>query len=157
MTQRQNRFFLKRSLLLLFSFLVLLGSSQVRADGKETISINSGQGPQTFIVEIMETPSQLERGLMYRRTMPTDHGMLFNFHSDQPVMMWMKNTYLPLDMIFTDKTGKITWIAENAEPLSEAIIPSHGSVYSVLEINGGLAAKLKIHVGDMIKASIFVP
>eukprot|EP01037_Dinobryon_pediforme_P006489 gene6489-6558_t len=125
------------------------------ADGLETISIVTAQGPQTFAVEVMETPEQHERGLMFRRNMPADRGMLFNFHESQPIMMWMKNTYIPLDMIFTDDAGKITWIAENAEPLSEAIIPSHGPVYAVLELNGGVAARLKIRIGDRMKASIF--
>ena len=155
MTQRQNGSFIRRAFLPLLVFLAFLGAMPARADGPETITIVTGQGPQSFSVEIMETPEQHERGLMFRRSMPADHGMLFNFHIPQPVMMWMKNTYIPLDMIFTDQTGKITWIAENAEPLSESIIPSHGPVYAVLEVNAGVVARLKIHVGDMMKASIF--
>ena len=155
MTQRQNGSFIRRAFLPLLLFIAVLGSIPTRAAGPETITIVTGQGPQSFSVEIMETPEQHERGLMFRRSMPADHGMLFNFHISQPVMMWMKNTYIPLDMIFTDQSGKITWIAENAEPLSESIIPSHGPVYAVLEVNAGVVARLKIHVGDMMKASIF--
>eukprot|EP01037_Dinobryon_pediforme_P006285 gene6285-6357_t len=148
MKQRQTASFFQRAflpLLALSALLMLAGTSATRAaDALETISIMTAQGPHTFSVEVMETPEQHERGLMFRRNMPADRGMLFNFHEPQPIMMWMKNTYIPLDMIFTDQTGKITWIAENAEPLSEAIIPSHGPIYSVLEVNGGVVARLKI-------------
>jgi len=155
MKQRQNGSFFQRAFLPLLVFLALLSPIAARAQSSETISIITVQGPQTFHVEVMETPEQHERGLMFRRSMPADSGMLFNFHDPQPVTMWMKNTYIPLDMIFTDQTGKITWIAENAEPLSEALIPSHGPVYAVLEVNAGVVARFKIKIGDAMKASIF--
>ena len=139
--------------------LVLLagaGNSSVRAEGAlETIEITTARGVQPLSVEVMRTPEEQERGLMFRRFMPADRGMLFDFHAEAPVMMWMKNTYISLDMVFTDKSGQVTWVVENAEPMSEDIIPSNGPVYAVLEINGGAAARLGIKRGDKVKASIF--
>ena len=70
---------------------------------------------------------------MFRRYLPQDRGMLFDFDVERPVMMWMKNTYLPLDMIFIGHTGKVVGLAENTEPLSEKIIPSGAPAYGVLE------------------------
>ena len=118
----------------------------------ETIEIRSASGVHKVSVEIMRTPEQLERGLMFRKYMPEDRGMLFDFKSEAPIMMWMKNTYIPLDMVFIGKDGTITGIAE---PLSESIIPSNGPILSVLEINAGVSAKLGLKKGDKIIASIF--
>jgi uncharacterized membrane protein (UPF0127 family) len=87
--------------------------------------------------------------------MPADRGMLFDFKTEQPVMMWMKNTYLPLDMIFISRDGHVSHVAENAEPLSERIISSNGAVYAVLEVNAGTAAKLGIKPGDRVEHVLF--
>ena len=73
-------------------------------------------------VEVMRTEADRERGLMERRFLPADRGMLFQFDHVQTVLMWMKNTYIPLDMIFLSRSGVVTHIAENAEPMPEAII-----------------------------------
>jgi uncharacterized membrane protein (UPF0127 family) len=103
----------------------------------------------------MRTPEQLSRGLMFRRYMPDDRGMLFDFKTEQPVQFWMKNTYLPLDMIFISKAGKIVSIAENTEPLSEKLVPSGAPVGSVLEVNAGTAARIHAKPGDTLHGSIF--
>ena len=106
-------------------------------------------------VEVMSDEAGREQGLMNRRYLPADRGMLFDFHSEQPVLMWMKNTYIPLDMIFISRAGAVTHIAENAEPLSEAIISSNGPVYAVLEVNGGFARKIGLKKGDVVRHAAF--
>ena len=124
-------------------------------EGLENIEIVTSEGPQRFSVEVMRTPEQLEKGLMFRRYMPDDRGMLFDFKTEQPVQFWMKNTYLPLDMLFISKAGKIVSIKENAEPLSEKLIPSGAPVAAVLEVNAGTAARIHAKPGDTVRASIF--
>jgi uncharacterized membrane protein (UPF0127 family) len=104
---------------------------------------------------VMRTEAEREKGLMFRRFMPADRGMLFDFKSEQSVMMWMKNTYIPLDMVFIRRDGTVSHVAENAEPLSERIIPSDGPAYAVLEINAGLARQLGIAPGDKVRHSLF--
>ena len=94
---------------------------------------------------------------MYRRFMPADRGMLFDFKREAPVMFWMKNTYIPLDMIFISRAGVVTAVAANAEPLSERLIPSGAPCYGVLELNGGAAASIGVRPGDKIRHPIFAP
>jgi uncharacterized membrane protein (UPF0127 family) len=108
-------------------------------------------------VEVMRTEAGRERGLMERRYLPADRGMLFQFDREQPIMMWMKNTYIPLDMIFISRAGVVTHIHENAEPLSEAIISSNGPVYGVLEVNAGYARKIGLKPGDLVRHPLFKP
>ena len=88
---------------------------------------------------------------MNRRYMPADHGMLFEFPSDAPVAFWMKNTYIPLDMIFLSRSGVVTNVVANAEPLSERVIPSGPPCAAVLEVNGGVAAAIGVKVGDRVR------
>jgi uncharacterized protein len=121
----------------------------------EALEIVTADGPHRFSVEVMRTPEQLAQGLMFRRYMPDDRGMLFDFKTEQPVQFWMKNTYLPLDMIFISKAGKIVSIKENAEPLSEKLIPSGAPVVAVLEVNAGTAARIHARPGDSVRASVF--
>jgi uncharacterized membrane protein (UPF0127 family) len=85
--------------------------------------------------------------------MPADHGMLFDFGTTRPVLMWMKNTPLPLDMLFLDAKGAVVSIQENAVPYSEAIIDSRAPVKYVIELNGGTAAKLGLKVGDKVSSA----
>jgi uncharacterized membrane protein (UPF0127 family) len=106
-------------------------------------------------VEVMRSEAEREHGLMDRRFLPADRGMLFQFDREQPVLMWMKNTYIPLDMIFLSRNGVVTHIAENTEPMSEAIISSNGPVYGVLEVNAGFARKIGLKPGDLARHSIF--
>ena len=144
---------LSRSLALLV-FLGMAAASQA-APSKETLEIVTTTGSHPFEVEVVRSPPDMEKGLMFRRYMPEDRGMLFDFKKPQPVMMWMKNTYLPLDMVFIDGAGKVINVAEHAEPLSEAIIPSGGPAVGVLEVNAGVAAKIGLKRGDRVRASIF--
>ena len=106
-------------------------------------------------VEVMRDEAGRERGLMFRRYLPADRGMLFDFGMEHSVLMWMKNTYIPLDMIFFSRAGVVTHIAENAEPLSEAIISSEGPAYGVLEVNAGYARKIGLKIGDLVRHPMF--
>jgi hypothetical protein len=140
---------------LLFVALVGFAAAPARAaEALEPLTIQSANGPHVFQVEVMRTDEQRMRGLMFRRYMPEDRGMLFDFKTEQPVSMWMKNTYLPLDMLFIARDGTVSVIAENAEPMSERIIPG-GTVLGVLEINAGLAAKLGLKAGDRAQHPMF--
>ena len=123
--------------------------------GTEPLDIVTGTGPHHFDVEVMRTEAEREKGLMFRRFMPADRGMLFDFKAEAPIMMWMKNTYLPLDMVFISHSGTVTGVAENAEPMSERIIPSGGPVYAVLEVNAGTVAKIGLKPGDHIRNELF--
>jgi uncharacterized membrane protein (UPF0127 family) len=123
--------------------------------GLETLEIVTAGGAHEFSVEVMRTDQQRERGLMFRRFLPPDRGMLFDFGTERPIMMWMKNTYLPLDMIFIARTGKVVGLAENAEPLSEKIIPSRAPAFGVLEVNAGTIAKIGVKIGDSVRHPLF--
>jgi uncharacterized protein len=126
-----------------------------RAAELQTVEIASKSGVHAFQVEMAITPEEKERGLMFRRELPDGHGMLFDFFVDQDVAFWMKNTYIPLDMLFIRGDGRILRIAENAQPLSERNIPSGGPVRAVLEVIGGTARKMGIAPGDQVSGSIF--
>lgn len=121
----------------------------------EPLTIATKGGPRQFSVEVMRDDAGRSRGLMFRRHMAPDHGMLFDFERSEPVTMWMKNTYLPLDMVFIRADGTVARVAADTEPLSTAIIPSNGPVLAVLELNAGTAAKLGIKEGDRVEHPMF--
>jgi uncharacterized membrane protein (UPF0127 family) len=121
----------------------------------EHLQIVTSSGSHEFEVEVMRSRPDLEQGLMFRRSMADDRGMLFDFKTSQLVTMWMKNTYLPLDMVFIDAKGRVINVAHDAEPFSETIIPSGGPTRGVLEVNAGIADRIGLKVGDMVHASIF--
>jgi uncharacterized membrane protein (UPF0127 family) len=134
----------------------MTAQAQTAQAGLETLQIvSSGGKTHRFSVEVMRNDEERARGLMFRRFLPADRGMLFDFKVEQPVMMWMKNTYISLDMIFIARDGRIVSIAANTEPLSERTIPSGGPTYGVLEVNGGVAARLGIKAGDRVEHAIF--
>ena len=133
----------------------LAASSAAAQEAVERLEIVTGSGAHPLTVEVMRTEPARERGLMFRKSMPHDRGMLFDFKSERPVMMWMKNTYLPLDMIFIGRNGRVVNVAENAEPMSEAIIASDGPVYAVLEINAGEAQEFGVKPGDEVRHPMF--
>lgn len=141
-----------------FSFLVftlVFATAPALAAERETLEIASKTGVHAFSVELATTEAEREKGLMYRKSLPEGQGMLFDFHRDQEVGFWMRNTYIPLDMIFIRGDGRIWRIAENTEPLSEKIVPSNGPVRAVLEVIGGTARKLGIAPGDRVAHPIF--
>lgn len=143
-----------RSFALGIAFVLVAAPLQAQ-EALEGLDIISATGPHHFAVEVMRTDAGREKGLMFRKYLPHDRGMLFDFKIDQPVLMWMKNTYLPLDMVFISREGKVVNVAENAEPLSEAIIASDGPVFAVLEINAGEALELGVKAGDEVRHSMF--
>lgn len=107
-----------------------------------------------FKVESAQTPEMRALGLMFRRDLAADAGMLFDFGQAQPVSMWMKNTLIPLDMLFIDADGRIVNIAERTVPGSLAGISSQGPVRFVLELNGGTAARLGLRAGDRVRHAL---
>ncbi|TFF24871.1 DUF192 domain-containing protein [Jiella endophytica] len=119
--------------------------------------LHTGSGDHTVMVELALTPKEREVGLMNRAEMPKDHGMLFRFDETREVAMWMKNTLIPLDMLFMDEEGKVVTIKTNAQPLSLAIIPSGQPVRYVLELNGGAAARYGVSIGDRLEHSAIPP
>jgi uncharacterized protein len=129
----------------------------VRADDLETLQIVTSSGTHDFHVEIAKDDASRAQGLMNRRFLPADRGMLFEFDREAPVSFWMKNTYIPLDMIFISRAGVVTNIVEKAEPLSERVIPSGPPCLGVLELNGGAAASIGLKVGDRVRYPFFKP
>ena len=121
----------------------------------ETLSIETQNGAVNLMVEIADTDEERARGLMYRTTLGDKEGMLFDFKTPQPVSFWMKNTLIPLDLIFIGADGHIVSIARNARPKSTRHIPSGGSVLAVLEIGGGRARQLGIERGDVVHQKLF--
>jgi uncharacterized protein len=139
------------------ALLVGLLAGPARPAEFKTLEIASAGGVHVFSVEIADTDAAREKGLMFRKSLPDGQGMLFDFHQEQEVGFWMENTYIPLDMIFIKRDGRILRIAENTVPLSTKIVPSGGAVLAVLEVAGGTARKLGIAPGDQVAFPIFKP
>ena len=133
---------------------LLFGGPGSAAD-KQTLEIASAGGVLVCAVELAEKDADRAQGLMNRKSLPEGQGMLFDFGEEQTVSMWMKNTYISLDMLFIRADGRILRIAENTEPLSTSIIPSGGPVKGVLEVIGGTARKLGIRAGDRVAHPMF--
>ncbi len=117
---------------------------------RSSLAIKAGGKLHRFTVEVARTPRQHSQGLMFRRRMAADAGMLFVYDPPRPVSMWMRNTYIPLDMIFIAPSGRISHIVERTVPLSVETIPSRGTVRAVLELNAGTAARLGIQPGQTV-------
>lgn len=122
---------------------------------RENLQVKTDKGPRHFDVEIAATDLSREYGLMCRPKMTDHHGMLFEFATPAEQTFWMKNTYIPLDIIYIDKAGRIVSIARNAKPFDETPLPSFGPATGVLEINGGLADRLGIKPGDQVDHRFF--
>jgi uncharacterized membrane protein (UPF0127 family) len=115
------------------------------------LTIHSQNGDHHFTVEIAATPDEQERGLMFRRSVAGDRGMIFPYAPPQQVSFWMKNTLIPLDMVFIRPDGRIARIAANTAPMSLDPVPSGDIVAAVLELRGGRAAELGIRPGDQVE------
>lgn len=140
------------------SIWLALGSIAVAQDKPlpvTTIVIDTDHGPHTFRVEIAADHPSQEQGLMFRKEMAPDAGMLFEFPKPEMQAFWMKNTVLPLDIIFIRANGTISSIAPNAVPYSTTTIPSIEPVRAVLELNGGRAAQLGINPDDVVHHAFF--
>jgi hypothetical protein len=119
------------------------------------LTIISATGPHRFKVELAETPEQMTQGLMFRTSLAPDAGMLFDYQQPTAATMWMRNTLIPLDMLFVDGQGRIVNIHERAVPQSLDVIAAAAPVRAVIELNGGTAARLGIEPGDRVVHPIF--
>jgi uncharacterized protein len=119
------------------------------------LTIESAGGSHKFSIQVATTPAQMEQGLMFRRSLAPDGGMIFDFRTPSMATMWMKNTLIPLDMLFVDAQGRIVNIHERAVPGSLDTIAAAAPVRAVVELNGGTAARLGIRPGDRVVFPIF--
>ena len=133
----------------------MLAGFDARAASIQPLEIVTKTGVHVFSVEMATTEEEKTTGLMYRKELPEGKGMLFDFTPEQEVSMWMKNTYISLDMIFIRADGSILRIAENTEPLSTKIIPSRGLAKGVLEVIAGTAQRYGIQPGDRVAHPLF--
>ena len=144
------------SLLAALGLVLTLGASPAAlAASFAPLEIVTKSGVQVFSVEMATTEEEKTTGLMYRKELADGKGMLFDFSPEQEVSMWMKNTYISLDMIFIRADGRILRIAENTEPLSTKIISSGGLAKGVLEVIAGTAQKYGIKPGDQVAHPLF--
>lgn len=123
--------------------------------GTSTLTLETTSGSHVFAVELADTDETRQRGLMFREDLAADAGMLFDFETPRIINMWMRNTSLPLDMIFISASGRVAHIAENTVPFSEAIVSSRYEVLSVLEVNAGTARRVGLKTGDQVIHPIF--
>ncbi|MGB3448350.1 MAG: DUF192 domain-containing protein [Xanthobacteraceae bacterium] len=133
----------------------IAATSGAHAAELQTLEIATKSGVQVFSVEVATTEEEKRTGLMYRKELADGRGMLFDFSPEQEVSMWMKNTFIPLDMIFIRADGRILRIAENTVPQSTKIISSRGLAKGVLEVIGGTAKKYGIAPGDRVAHPVF--
>ncbi len=150
----------RRSLLpMLVALLAGLSRFSVGADLQKfptsELTIISATGPHRFKVELAETPAQMTQGLMFRTSLAPDAGMLFDYQQPTVATMWMRNTLIPLDMLFVDAQGRIVNIHERAVPQSHDVIAAAAPVRAVIELNGGTASRLGIEPGDRVIHPIF--
>ena len=157
MARTLTRFSTRRSAILVILALLAAPLLAYRAGAAEqgTLEIATRSGVRVFSVELAVTDAERAQGLMNRKQVPEGYGMLFDFKQSQMVSMWMKNTYVSLDMIFIKNDGRIARIAENTKVLSEDIISSGEPVRAVLELVGGTAKKYGIAPGDRVGHPIF--
>ena len=148
--------FIRHLAIIVFSiFFVISKLLSQNLEAHSQLTIVSEFGQHVFNVEVVRTPSKRSKGLQGRLSLGIKEGMLFSFKKDQIVRMWMKDTILPLDMIFILPNGIISEIFPNNTPYSENIISSSTNIKAVLEISAGLTEKLKITPGDIIKHKLF--
>ena len=149
------------ALIFLLVFLPMTAMTQAGeqpiAFAREPLSIQTQGKTYAFTVELAESPQQQQRGLMFREKMSKNSGMLFIKKQDMPIVMWMKDTPLSLDMLFIDNRGQIVYIAEQTTPGSTGRITAGKPVRAVLELIGGAAKEKHIHVGDHIISGHFKP
>jgi hypothetical protein len=122
---------------------------------RSSLTIATGGRDIKFDVELATNDAERSRGLMFRKQLGAYEGMLFDFYQEMPVSFWMKNTLIPLDMVFIAADGTVRHVHANAVPLTTDTVPSRFPVRAVLEINGGSAALLGIKPGDKVKHPIF--
>lgn len=139
---------------------VVASASGLKADTASTcridrVDLRGDWGVASFSVELADTEQERALGLMFRDSMPRSAGMLFVYDRPTTAAFWMKNTYIPLDIIFTDETGMVTSVHSDAKPLDLTPIPGGDRVFAVLEINAGLARDYGISAGTQLRHEIF--
>lgn len=144
-----------KQILLLVIFAALAGCSSAASDDWFEVTVMSATGAHSFTVEIADDAAERTRGLMFRREMADDAGMLFLFDEAAPRSFWMSNTYISLDIIYIGEDGRIVNIAERTTPFSERSIPSLGPAIAVLEVNGGISERLQFAAGDEVQHPFF--
>lgn len=122
---------------------------------RDTLKLITATGAHAFEIEVAETDEQKARGLMFRRTLEPNTGMLFPYSPPQEITMWMKNTYISLDMVFIKADGSVLRVATGTEPFSEKVIASEGDAVAVLEVIAGTAARIGIKPGDKVEHRLF--
>ncbi len=142
-------------------FLCLLAAVAVRAETPaarlEPVTIVTASGETAFTAEIADSELTRQRGLMFRHDLPEDRAMLFDFGQARQVGMWMKNTYIPLDMVFIRADGTVAVVAENTVPHSLRVIGVEEPVLAVLEVAAGTAKRIGLKPGDRVRHRIFTP
>jgi uncharacterized protein len=133
------------------SLVLALAGPAAAACSPGTVELRGPGGQARFTVEVADSPEERARGLMFREGMPASSGMLFLYPAPQPASFWMKNTLIPLDMIFADRTGTVTHVHSMAVPGDLTPIDGGPGVLAVLEINGGLADRLGIAPGAQLR------
>ncbi|NVO23641.1 DUF192 domain-containing protein [Donghicola sp. C2-DW-16] len=136
-------------------FLSVLAGPLFAECSDSRVNLRGDWGTASFSIEIADDDAERSLGLMHREHMPSSHGMLFVYDRAQPVSFWMRNTLIPLDLLYVDATGTVQEVHENARPLDETPIRSTGPRLAVLEINGGLSHAMGITVGTQLQHSAF--
>jgi uncharacterized membrane protein (UPF0127 family) len=142
----------------LIAFVLLAGLLLQPADAamrRSKLTLQTAQGAHVIEVEVAMTPADQQMGLMFRRSVPEKTGMLFLYPGPQEITMWMKDTYVSLDMIFIKGNGVVHRIEAHTEPFSQTTIPSRGDVVAVLEMVAGSAEKLGLKPGDRVVHAAF--
>lgn len=142
-------------------FLGLLSVMPTRVSAQQSgfrhdkLTLETATGRYELAIEVAESAQQKALGLMYRTKLPDNYGMLFPYGQPQEITMWMRNTYIPLDMVFITAAGTVHRIEVKAEPLNERVIASKGAVVAVLELPGGAAERYGLKAGDKVVYSGF--
>jgi uncharacterized membrane protein (UPF0127 family) len=130
--------------------LALFAAASGMAAGAGTLVLKTETGDHSFNIEVATSDKDRALGLMFRRSLPENAGMLFLYDPPQPAAMWMKNTLIPLDIVFISPEGRVHRIESDAEPFSTSLIPSEGTIAAVLELNAGQANKIGLKRGDKV-------
>jgi len=143
--------------LALLAFLAMIPESTGATEPAriEPVVVETAEGRFTFTAEIADTADLRQRGLMFRHQLPPDRAMLFDWGRVEPVAMWMRNTYVSLDMIFIAPDGRVVKVAEATEPLSDTTISSGEPVAAVLEVVAGTARRIGLRPGDRVHHPMF--
>jgi uncharacterized membrane protein (UPF0127 family) len=143
---------------MLVAVLVGIMSMNARAEMKmrhDTLTLHTASGAHRIDIEVAESDAEKAYGLMFRRSLDDNAGMLFPYPTAHEITMWMRNTFIPLDMIFIRADGTVHRIATDTEPHSENIIGSQGDVTGVLEMKAGSARRLELKPGDRVEHAHF--